>query len=290
MRCAIAPRTMTPRAAGARRMPDDPEPPTRIAVPKHDVVGIRAANPGPFTLSGTNSWLIGRGPTWLVDPGPALTEHVAAVDEEIGQRGGLGGIALTHDHLDHAGALATLRERYPQAPVAAARGEVDVLLAGGSVVGPLQVVFTPGHARDHLAFITGGAAFTGDAVLGEGSVFVAPYQGAMRAYLDGIERLRRHELEVLCPGHGPLALDPSAKLDQYVAHRLEREERLVAALAAGRRSVDEVLDEVWADAPAELRFAAAVTLAAHLDKLEEEGRLPAGVERPRVDGLNWVDG
>jgi glyoxylase-like metal-dependent hydrolase (beta-lactamase superfamily II) len=174
--------------------------------------------------------------------------------------------------------------------VAAARGEVDVLLAGGSVIGPLEAVFTPGHAQDHLAFIAGAAALTGDAVLGEGSVFVAPYPGALRAYLDGIERLRRRELEVLCPGHGPLVSDPTAKLDQYLAHRREREERLVAALATGRRGVDEILDEVWDDAPPELRFAAAGTLAAHLDKLEEEGRLPDGVQRPRVDGLSWADG
>jgi glyoxylase-like metal-dependent hydrolase (beta-lactamase superfamily II) len=262
----------------------------RIPVPNHDIVGIRAANPGPFTLSGTNSWLIGRAPTWLVDPGPDLAEHVAALDEEIGQRGGLGGIALTHDHPDHTGALGPLRERHAQAPVAAARGEVDVLLAGGSVIGPLEAVFTPGHARDHLAFICGAAALTGDAVLGEGSVFVAPYPGALRAYLDGIERLRRREFELLCPGHGPLVLDPAAKLGQYLAHRREREERLVAALAAGGRGVDELLDEVWSDAPPQLRVAAAATLAAHLDKLEEEGRLPEGVQRPRLDGLGWTEG
>jgi hypothetical protein len=75
--------------------------------------------------------------------------------------------------------------------------------------------------------------------------------------------------------------DPQAKIDQYVSHRLDRERRLVAALDAGRRSVDELLDEVWDDAPEILRPAAAVTLAAHLDKLEEEGRLPEGVERPK---------
>src|SRR5436309_5882889 len=170
---------------------------TRIPVPNHDIVGIRAANPGPFTLSGTNSWLIGREPTWLVDPGPDLAEHVSALDDEIGQRGGLSGIALTHDHPDHTGALGPLRERYAPAPVAAARGDVDVLLAGGSVIGPLEALFTPGHARDHLAFLAGAAAFTGDAVLGEGSVFVAAYAGALRAYLDGLERLRRRELDVL---------------------------------------------------------------------------------------------
>jgi hypothetical protein len=87
---------------------------------------------------------------------------------------------------------------------------------------------------------------------------------------------------VLCPGHGPLVLDPAAKLDEYVAHRLDRERRLEAALAEGLRSVEDLLDHVWSDAPSSLRAAATVTLAAHLDKLDEEGRLPAGVERPRT--------
>jgi glyoxylase-like metal-dependent hydrolase (beta-lactamase superfamily II) len=259
-----------------------------IAVPGHDAVGIRAANPGPFTLSGTNSWLIARGPTWLVDPGPGLAEHIEALEAEIERRGGLGGVALTHDHPDHAEGVLALRERYPDAPVGAARGDVDVLLAGGSVFGPLEAIFTPGHARDHLTFIAGQAAFTGDAVLGVGSVFLAPYPGALRAYLDGLERLRRRELRAICPGHGPMVRDPAQKLDEYRAHRLEREQRLVAALAAGKRGVEDILDAVWGDAPSELRFAAKLTLAAHLDKLEEEGRLPPGVERPRFHGLGWV--
>jgi glyoxylase-like metal-dependent hydrolase (beta-lactamase superfamily II) len=88
------------------------------------------------------------------------------------------------------------------------------------------------------------------------------------------------ELDVLCPGHGPPVGDPAAKLDSYVAHRLDRERRLVAALDDGLRGVDELLDRVWDDAPAPLRPAAAVTLAAHLDKLADEGRLPDGVSRP----------
>src|SRR6516165_11483828 len=94
----------------------------------HDIIGIRAANPGPFTLSGTNSWIAGREPAWLVDPGPALDEHVAALVAELERRGGLAGIALTHDHADHAGAVAAVRASYPRAPLAAVRGDFDVEL------------------------------------------------------------------------------------------------------------------------------------------------------------------
>ena len=101
---------------------------TILEVPGHDIVGVRAANPGPFTRTGTNSWVVGRGPAWLVDPGPALDEHLAALWDQIARRGGLGGIALTHDHADHSEAVPAMRGRYAGVPVAGARGDVDVLL------------------------------------------------------------------------------------------------------------------------------------------------------------------
>jgi glyoxylase-like metal-dependent hydrolase (beta-lactamase superfamily II) len=253
---------------------------TRVDIPGYEIVGIRADNPGPFTLLGTNSWIVDRDPAWLVDPGPALPAHLEALAAEILRRGGLGGIALTHSHADHTQALAAMRERFPAAPVAAAQGEGTVRLVDGSHFGPLEAVRTPGHAPDHLAFVSGRIGLTGDAVLGQGSVFIRADPGALAGYLDGLARLRRRDLAVLCPGHGPPIYDPAAKLDQYVAHRLDRERRLIAALDAGKRGVQDLLDDVWADAPIVLRPAAAATLAAHLDKLADEGRLPNGVERP----------
>lgn len=246
----------------------------------HDIALIRADNPGPFTLSGTNTWLVGRDPCWIVDPGPALDAHVDAVLAEASARGGAAGIALTHDHPDHAEAVPAVAQA-TGAPVGAARlAGATVRLGDGDRFGPLTVIATPGHAPDHLAFVCGGACLAGDAVLGEGSVFVAPDPGALRGYLAALERLLALPLDVLCPGHGPPVADPAAKLTQYLEHRRDRERRLLAALDDGLRRVDELLDRAWDDAPAALRPAAAVTLAAHLDKLDEEGRLPAGVERP----------
>jgi glyoxylase-like metal-dependent hydrolase (beta-lactamase superfamily II) len=241
-------------------------------------VRVRAGNPGPLTLSGTNTWILGRDPAYVVDPGPALEEHIARLVAIVDARGGLGGIALTHDHFDHAEGVGALRKLRP-APLAASRGEVDVELADGIHFGPLRALATPGHAPDHLALIHDRVCFTGDAVLGEGSVFIAPDPGALAGYLDGLRQLRELDLDVLCPGHGPPIWEPGARLSAYIDHRLERERLLLAALAAGRRSTDELLDAAWPDVPAELRPVAAVSLRAHLDKLEDEGWLPEGVER-----------
>lgn len=260
---------------------------TVLELSGHDIVGIRAANPGPFTLTGTNSWIVGRDPAWLIDPGPLLEEHVGALLNELEARGGLGGIALTHDHHDHTEALPAIRDHFPAAPVAAARGPFDVRLEEGRRFGPFEAFRTPGHAPDHVSFIVGEIGFSGDAVLGAGSVFIAPDPGALAGYLDALCRLRARALAILCPGHGPIVRDVESKLDEYIGHRLERERRLVAALDRGLRTSDELLGEVWDDVPPQLRPAAGVTLAAHLGKLEDEGRLPYGVKWPApVPGLS----
>jgi len=260
---------------------------SRLQLPGRDAVGLRADNPGPLTLTGTNTWIYGREPGWLIDPGPALPEHLDAISEELDERGGLGAVLLTHDHPDHAQAVTEIVRRFSPVPLAAASAFVggptdegtcpaSALLADGDHCGPFEVVATPGHAPDHLVFVVDGVAFTGDAVLGEGSVFIA---GQLAGYLAGLERLRALGLELIAPGHGPVVDDPDAKLAEYISHRLAREDALLIALAEGKRTTDDLLDAAWADAPAALRGAAALTLEAHLEKLRAEGRLPADVPR-----------
>jgi glyoxylase-like metal-dependent hydrolase (beta-lactamase superfamily II) len=236
---------------------------------RHDVALVRAGNPGPFTLEGSNTWIVGRDPAWVVDPGPDLPDHVRAVADAVSRRGGLGGVALTHGHGDHAGGLPALLEAAGTAPVGALEAG-DTPLRDGDRFGPFVAVPTPGHSPDHLAFVAGAVCFTGDAVLGHGSVFVT---AALGDYLDALRRLRALPLAALCPGHGPVVTDPAAKLDEYVEHRLERERRLLEALALGLEDEDDLLDAVWDDAPSALRGAAAITLRAHLRKLRDEGRL-----------------
>jgi len=228
-------------------------------------VRVRAANPSALTLDGTNTYLAGG---WVVDPGPADEDHLAAV--LAAAPGPVEGIVLTHGHGDHAQGAPALAVRASGVPV--------VRPTGGDRVGPFQVIATPGHSADSVCLLFDRVCFTGDTVLGRGSVFIAPGEGSLGAYLASLERLRALDLEALCPGHGPFVSEPRAKLDEYIAHRLEREVKLVAALESGARTRDQLLDAAWDDVPDHLRPAAAITLAAHLEKLAGEGRLPDGLD------------
>lgn len=218
-----------------------------------------------MTLDGTNTYLA-RG--WVVDPGPADRGHLEAV--LAAADGPLEGIALTHSHGDHAEAAEPLAELAGGVPV--------VLPEPGSDVGPFHAIATPGHSPDHVALLLGRTCFAGDLVMGRGSVFIPPGEGSLTAYLDSLRKLLDLDLEVVCPGHGPYVWDPRTKLTEYIEHRLERERLLLAALAAGARGEDELLDRAWSDAPEELRPATALTLRAHLEKLALEGRLPDDLE------------
>ncbi|MCW3030011.1 MAG: beta-lactamase domain protein [Solirubrobacterales bacterium] len=253
----------------------------------YDILRLRAPNPGPLTLTGTNTWVVGRRPAWVVDPGPLIDKHMQRLLAAIDARGGLGGVALTHGHADHEESVEMLLEVHP-APLAAARPAADFELDDELRFGPFQAVATPGHAEDHYALIADGACFTGDAVLGNGSVLLTPHRGALAGYLLALTRLRlREDFNVLCPGHGEIVWDAREKLEEYIAHRIDRENRLIVALNEGLRSISDLLDAVWGDVPEELRPAATATLAAHLDKLEDDEVLPRGVERPSFEGRPW---
>ena len=162
--------------------------------------------------------------------GPATPERVDALLAQLDARGGDGAILLTHGHRDHAEAAPIIRER-TGAPLAALGAGADLALADGETVGPLTTIATPGHASDHAAFLLGRVCFSGDLVLGSGSVMVSPEPGSMVAYLASLARLRALDLELIAPGHGPLVTDPAATLDRYIAHRLEREHQVLEALA-----------------------------------------------------------
>ena len=253
-----------------------------------------APNPGPMTLAGTNTYIVGGGPAYVIDPGPDDAAHLEAVREAAA--GEIAGVLLTHGHSDHtAGAEAlgapvlwgeagTIDEA---AAIAAALGEPQISSATDPVsvpdpprmAGPFTVIPTPGHAADHVAFLRDGVCFGGDLVLGQGSTIVPPAAagGSLLEYMASLRRVAELEIDLLAPGHGPWITEPRGRIADYIEHRLDRERRLVAALEAGERSRERLLDLVWDDVPAVLRPAAAIAMQAHLEKLEAERRLPAGV-------------
>ncbi len=224
-----------------------------------------APNPGPMTLAGTNTYLYGSDPCAVIDPGPDDAGHLDAVRSAAEERGGIGVVLLTHSHGDHAAGAERL-------------GAGVMSLQAGESSGGLRTLFTPGHAADHVCYLTeDGVCFSGDLVLGEGSTFVPPDGGSLAAYMESLRLVQAEGPTLICPGHGPWVTDPAAKLAEYVEHREMRERRLLAALERGERSKGALLAEAWSDVPAELRPAAALVMEAHLQKLEAEGRLPEGV-------------
>jgi glyoxylase-like metal-dependent hydrolase (beta-lactamase superfamily II) len=237
------------------------------------VVRVRADNPSALTLDGTNTYLVDG---WVVDPGPDDAPHLDAVEHAAAGR--IDGIVITHDHPDHSAGAEELGRR----------AGVEVSRPAAGRIGPFEAIATPGHTADHVTLIRARVAFTGDTVLGAGSVFVSPGEGSMGDYLDSLERLRTLELDAICPGHGPVIWDPAAVLDAYVRHRLERERRILDALERGARDVDALLAQAWSDVDLDsapfIRLAAGLTLKAHLQKLAAEGRLPPGFPRAVVDG------
>jgi glyoxylase-like metal-dependent hydrolase (beta-lactamase superfamily II) len=239
---------------------------SREQAPGHpEILRIVAPNPGPMTHEGTNTYLHGSDPCTVIDPGPDDEGHLEAIRAAAGERGGIGLVLLTHSHQDHS--------------EGAERLGVEVRIGGdGEVLGGLRTVATPGHAPDHVSYVTEDAVcFCGDIVLGEGSSWVAPEAGALAAYMESLRALAREDLSLICPGHGPWVTDPAAKLAEYLEHREARERRLLAALERGERSRRALRDEVWDDVPAELRPAAEHVMDAHLSKLRDEGRMPDGL-------------
>ncbi len=226
-----------------------------------EILRVVAPNPGPMTLEGTNTYLYGSDPCVVIDPGPDDAGHLDAVRVAAEERGGIGIVLLTHSHGDHA--------------AGAERFDDVVLPAGGEEHGGLRALATPGHAADHVCFLSpDGVCFSGDLVLGEGSTFVPPDGGSLAAYMESLRLVQAEAPALICPGHGPWVTDPVAKLAEYVEHREMRERRLLAARERGERSKQARRAEAWSDVPVELRPAAALVMEAHLQKLDREGRLP----------------
>nr|WP_204332371.1 MBL fold metallo-hydrolase [Geodermatophilus sabuli] len=255
------------------------------------VTRVLAPNPSPMTLDGTNTYVVGApdsGQAVLVDPGPDDPAHLAAVEAALAGRGArCVAVLVTHHHGDHAEAALPWGRRF-EAQVAAA--DPRVAGPGGRVLTPgerltlagtaLDVVPTPGHCADHLAFrLESGAVLVGDHVLGRGTSVVTHPEGDVLAYLESLRRVHELGPSALYCGHGPeLTEDPGAVLDYYLAHRAAREQQLLAVLREGPATVDELVAAVYAEVPRAVWPAAAQSTRATLVKLLAEGAVEGRLE------------
>jgi glyoxylase-like metal-dependent hydrolase (beta-lactamase superfamily II) len=234
-----------------------------------NIRSITAPNPGPFTLDGTRTYLVGE--TTVIDPGPDIDSHIQAIVEAMP---GLRTILLTHRHGDHAPAAAPLKARTGARIHAPAGVSADEIVQHGDVIEGLEAIATPGHTREHICYITaGGDLFTGDTILGFGTTAIFPPDGQMADYLRSLRLLRSRHPRRIYPGHGPTRDDAVALIDEYIAHRLEREKQVLDALAAGATSPQDIRRHIYADLDERLHRAAEIQVEAHLIKLREEGRV-----------------
>lgn len=251
------------------------------------VTAVLAPNPGVMTGPGTNTYVIGSPPCAVIDP---AADDPGYLDEIIDAAGEVGLILVTHRHPDHIGGVAALAER--TGALVAAHGPD---LADGVGVRPiadsetvevggvgLKAMHTPGHAPDHLCFLIEGTQelIVGDNVLGRGTAVIAPPDGNMTDYLDSLRRMLQAVPERLYPGHFEPIEDARAAVEGYIAHRLDREAKILAAVASGEGSLDRIVAAAYDDTPTELHPIARGSALAHLEKLAREGRL-------RLDGGTW---
>ncbi len=282
-------------------MTNDPEAATGPQQIAQDLRLVRAPNPSPMTHSGTNTWIVGTGEVAVIDPGPDDARHLSAILAALSPGEAIRAILVTHAHRDHS-PLAAALSQHTGAPVSAAGnmagrrrpimaalatsglvggGEgVDAAFApdhvledGAVVTGPgwqLEVIATPGHTADHLAFAWGAAVFTGDHVMGWASSLVSPPDGDLVTFMNSCARLKARSDQIYYPGHGAPVGNPQDRLGWLIEHRKERTRQILATLAAGPETAAGLTRKIYTDVPPGLLKAAERNVLAHLVALSED--------------------
>jgi glyoxylase-like metal-dependent hydrolase (beta-lactamase superfamily II) len=259
--------------------------PGKPAVLSRLVRRIVAPNPGVMTGPGTNTYLVGIDEIAVIDPGPDIAEHLDAVAACGGAR--IKWIVVTHTHPDHSPGAAALRARLRPDVLVLGYDERDGFDPDGSIGEGhvidstefrLRALHTPGHASNHLCYLLEEEhlLFSGDHIMNGSTVVISPPDGDMAEYLASLHRVDGLHLRAIAPGHGDLITDPSAKIQEYITHRLVREEAVASALAsAGAATVEELVPAVYRDVNESLFPIARFSLWAHLRKLVADGRAVA---------------
>jgi glyoxylase-like metal-dependent hydrolase (beta-lactamase superfamily II) len=272
---------------------------------------VIANNPGPFTFTGTGTYIVGRpdpgAEVAVIDPGPPDAAHLDALLEAVqGRR--VSHVLVTHTHRDHAPLARPFADR-TGAPVLAMRppdqlahGSLDegddpafvpdLILTGEEQIEgdgwTLEAIATPGHASNHMAFALKeeNALFCGDHVMGWSTTIVAPPDGNMAHYLSSLEAVIAAQFETLWPTHGAPVTHPAPFLAAYRAHRLEREAQILSRVQAGDGTVAAIVPALYAAVDSRLWPAASLSVLAHLIKLVDEGRVV--VEAPGLPSLDAI--
>lgn len=247
---------------------------------------ITAPNPGPLTGPGTNTYILGKKQTIVLDPGPDDPSHVAAILAATGNN--IDYIVVTHTHDDHSPAAKSLVEKtgavrmgrlHPDDGYQDNTFRADQTIAHGESLRTaelnLEAIDTPGHVGNHVCYLLQeeGMLFSGDHIMEGSTVVIIPPSGDMADYLASLKRLADYPIRSIAPGHGHLIQQPMEYIDYLIAHRLKREQKVIDGLRkCGRVSLGELTKVVYDDVDPSLHGVASISLWAHLLKLEKEGR------------------
>jgi glyoxylase-like metal-dependent hydrolase (beta-lactamase superfamily II) len=240
------------------------------------VILLRAGNASEWTgPTGNNTYLLVDSPSILIDAGVGEGSHLAAIERELGGAA-LDLVLITHGHVDHVAGVPALREKWPGVIVRGGPGEPlrdGERFPCGRGGNHLVSLATPGHAPDHFCFLDEGTReiYCGDLARRGGTIVIPSSRGgSLRQYLDSLRRVREFRPSRLLPAHGPVIEDAAGLIDEYLAHRAERQRQVLAALDEGCVTAEEIVSRIYPGISPTLRPAAIETVLAHL-----EGQAPA---------------
>ena len=270
---------------------------------------VIARNPGPFTFTGTGTYIVGRGQVAVIDPGPDLPEHLEAILAALEPGEKVSHILVTHHHSDHSPLAGPLKAKTGapiygcavgvQAEESTIRTEAgadlgfspDISLCGGGQIiegegWTIEAVATPGHTSNHICFALKeeNALFSGDHIMGWSTTVITPPDGDMTDYMESLERVKARGYEVLWPTHGPPIRDVTPFIEAYAAHRRAREAQVLQAVKDGHGKIVEMVPVLYADVDPRLHPAAARSVLGHMIDLVRRGKVVTD-GAPGIDSL-----